>query len=196
MTTLPADYQRAFSIDLQKDKKLFLLVNGLCLVIAALLLGVGAALHPLGAFLQFMKQSVREGRYLQYFAPLLLISLGSFAYIILHEVIHGIFMYAFSRVKPKFGFSGAYAYAGSEVYFAKTPYLIIALAPVVIWGIVLAVLCAAVPEHWFWPLYFIQLVNLSGAAGDLYVTWRFCTLPKDILVQDLGVSMTVFQRNQ
>lgn len=196
MTTLPSDYQPAFSIDLQKDKKLFLLVNGLCIVIAAFLFGVGVAMHPLSAFLQFMKQSVQEGRYLHYLAPLLLISLGSFAYIILHEMVHGIFMYAFSRVKPKFGFTGAYAYAGSEVYFGKTHYLIIALAPVVIWGIVLAVLCAAVPEHWFWPLYYIQLVNLSGAAGDLYVTWRFCSLPKDILVQDLGVSMTVFLHNQ
>ena len=194
MLHLPADYHPGFSIDLQKDKKLFLIVNGLCLCIAAFLIGLGSALHPVASFLQFMKQAAKDGLWFQYLAPLLVISFGSLVYIILHEAIHGIFMYAFSHVKPNFGFSGAYAYAGSNVYFGKIHYLIIALAPVVVWGIVLAVLNLTLPEHWFWPVYFIQIVNLSGAAGDFYVTWRFFSLPKDILVQDTGVSMTVFLR--
>ena len=119
---------------------------------------------------------------------------GTVAYIILHEAVHGIVMYRCSRVKPRFGFTGVYAYAGSDVYFDKKNYLIIAMAPVVFWGVVLAVVCALVPESWFWPFYFIQLMNLSGAGGDLYVTWKFSKLPKDILVQDTGVAMTVYAR--
>ena len=48
-------------------------------------------------------------------------------------------------------------------------YLIIAFAPVVILGIILAVLTVAFYETAFWTLYLIQIVNLSGAAGDFYV---------------------------
>ena len=60
----------------------------------------------------------------------------------------------------------------------------------VIWGIVLAVLTALVPDSWFWPVYFIQMANISGAAGDLYVFWRLGRMSPEILVNDTGVAMT------
>jgi hypothetical protein len=41
-------------------------------------------------------------------------------------------------------------------------------------------------------VYLIQMVNLSGAGGDIYVTFKFARLPRDILVRDTGVAMTVF----
>jgi hypothetical protein len=87
-----------------------------------------------------------------------------------------------------------YAYAGSEAYFNKKSYIIIALAPVVIWGAVLGVLCAVLPQSWFWVVYLIQIGNISGAAGDFYVTFKFLKLPKDILVNDTGVAMTVYTK--
>jgi hypothetical protein len=101
-------------------------------------------------------------------------------------------MRAFSGVRPHYGFTGLYAYAGSDVYFSKRHYLRIALAPLVIWGILLAVLNALVPAGWFWVVYLIQIINISGAAGDLYVCVRFSKLPADILIQDTGVEMRVF----
>ena len=87
-----------------------------------------------------------------------------------------------------------YAYAGSNCYFNKKHYIIIALAPIVIWGIVLLVLNLVFKETWFWVIYFIQIFNLSGAAGDLYVTYRFSKLPKDILIKDIGVNMTIYTK--
>ena len=51
---------------------------------------------------------------------------------ILHEIIHGGFMKAFSGLKPRYGFTGLYAYAGSDALFNRRQYLIIAFAPVVI----------------------------------------------------------------
>ena len=68
----------------------------------------------------------------------------------------------------------------------------IALAPIVIWGIFLTVLLILVPQSWFWAVYFIQLVNLSGAAGDLYVVWKFSGMRGDILIRDSGTDMTVY----
>ena len=70
----------------------------------------------------------------------------------------------------------------------------IALAPIVIWGIILLVLNLIFQETWFWVIYFIQICNLSGAAGDLYVSYRFSKLPEDILINDIGVSMTIYGR--
>ena len=51
------------------------------------------------------------------------------------------------------------------------------------------------PTLGFWGIYFIQIANLSGAAGDLYVTYLFSRLPSDILVQDVGVSMVVYHHS-
>lgn len=64
----------------------------------------------------------------------------------------------------------------------------------VVWEIVLLILNFIVPMSWFWVVYFIQMGNVSGAAGDLYVTWKFSKLPKDILVKDTGVEMTVYSK--
>lgn len=185
---LPEGYGKILEIDLQKNKKLMLLVNGIALVLMLALVALGAYIVPIDTFfdnevwyMPLIKLAVMMGGYV--------------AYIVLHELVHGIFMKHFSGVKPKYGFTLMYAYAGSEAYFNKKSYIIIALAPVVIWGAVLGVLCAVLPQGWFWVVYFIQIGNLSGAAGDFYVTLKFLKLPKDILVNDTGVAMTVYAKN-
>jgi len=186
---LPKDYTKSFVIDLQKDRKKALLVNGIALLIGAAVAGMGLVAVPIQTLFD-----MRDGIWV-YLLRFLVLLVGLIAYIVLHEVVHGIFMRHFSGVKPHYGFTGMYAYAGSDAYFDKQSYIIIALAPIVIWGIVLGVLCAVVSPVWFWPVYFIQIANLSGAAGDLYVTVLFSRLPDDILIQDSGVSMTVYQKN-
>lgn len=183
---LPAGYEQILTVDLQKDKKKALLINGMALAVAAVM--VAAAL-PLVPFNSLYDISRGLSAYLLRFVVLLA---GMALYIVLHEAVHGVCMKHFSRVKPRYGFTGLYAYAGSDAYFDKKSYIIIALAPIVVWGVVLAVLSALVTESWFWVVYIIQISNISGAAGDLYVTWKFRSLPEDILVRDTGVSMTVY----
>ena len=82
----------------------------------------------------------------------------------------------------------------SKDFYDIKSYIFIALAPVVLWGVILGVVNLFVPIGWFWVVYLIQIVNLSGAAGDLFVTIKFSRLPKDILVQDYGVGMKVFSK--
>lgn len=181
--TLPEGYRKSFEIDLQKDKKLAVLVNVLALVIMAAVVFFGCRISPIEEFF--------AGGIL----PMLMLLVGMVLYLVLHELVHGIFMRAFSGIRPHYGFTGLYAYAGSDAYFDRNHYLVIGLAPVVIWGIVLAGLCAAaVGTSWFWLFYLIEAMNLSGAAGDLYVTWRLLRQPSDILVQDSGVAMIVYTR--
>ena len=62
-----------------------------------------------------------------------------------------------------------------------------------IWGAVFAVLQALLPQ-WSWVIWFLQIMNVGGAAGDIYVTYRVCGMPGSILVMDTGVNMTVFDK--
>lgn len=184
--TLPDSYTELQQIDLQKDRKLALLVNTLGLFIFVLGAVIGNLFVPLHTF-----YSMSAGSAL-YFVRLAVLFGGIILYIFLHEYVHGIFIKYYSGKKADYGFTGMYAFAGSKAYFNKKNYLVIALAPVVLWGIVLTALLLIVPEYWFWTVYFIQLSNLSGAAGDLYVARTFARMPEDILVQDTGVAMTVY----
>ena len=105
-------------------------------------------------------------------------------------------MKGFGAKKVKFGFTGLYAYAGSNDYFYKKPYITIALAPVVFWGLVLLVLNCLADKFWFWNIYFIQVGNLAGAAGDIYVTCKLLKMPSNILIRDTGVAMEVYGRTE
>ncbi len=184
--TLPGNYKKLYCINLQKDKKPALVINLTGLAIMAVMIAVVAPFKPLSLFFDFSDTAN--------IIKVAVMLAGAFAYILLHEAVHGIFMKKFSGAKVKYGFTGMYAYAGSEAYFNKRDYIIIALAPIVIWGIVLAVINMLVPESWFWAVYFIQIFNISGAAGDIFVTAKFSKLPDDILVNDTGYEMTVYKK--
>ena len=120
--------------------------------------------------------------------------LGMIAYIPLHELVHGVCIRRFSGKKANYGFTLVYAYAGSDCYFNKRDYLIIAAAPVVFWGVVFLLLALLLPAPWRWVPYVWQLFNLSGAAGDFYVFHRLRKESDAILCQDTGVKMAVFDR--
>ena len=182
---LPQGYAEILHIDLQKDKKAALRVNGLALLITAVCIAVGLCIVPFAAF-------YKVGSYAAFAVKLAVLGGGSVLYIIAHEWVHGIFMKRYSGIKVHYGYTGLYAYAGSDAYFCRAHYIRIALAPIVIWGIVLLALNLLLPAGWFWPVYMIQVSNLSGAAGDIYVSCRMYRLPQDILIRDTGISMTVY----
>lgn len=157
--------------------------------IAALSLALLAASILLGAVLQPQDGSFFD----RYFLWKLLAALaGSAAYIVLHEAVHGMLMWLMSRKKPSFGFSLMYAYAGSRAYFDKSAYLLIALAPVGLWTPLLWQLALLVPSGWFWAVWAVQALNLSGAAGDVYMFARMLRKPRTVLVQDSGTAMLVY----
>ncbi len=184
---LPDGYTFLEKIDLKENKKLMLLVSLLSLL---MMVPLGIIGHLWVPFQVFMAMNTR------YWLTLLCILVPMFIYVILHEAVHGIFMRIYGGVKPHFGVISVYAYAGSKAYFNRFHYMIIGLSPIAIWGVVLAVVCLLVPREWFWYAYFIQIMNLSGAAGDLYVTVRMLKMPRDILVQDSGVAMSVYSRSE
>lgn len=186
VSTLSEGYREILSVDLQKDKKLALLINLLSLGIAAVTALPAVFMVPISTLFDMSKGI---GPYLLRFAVLLILMV---AYILLHESVHGITMKLLGCKKVTYGFTGLYAYAGCNDYFDRPGYITVALSPVVVWGLVLTLVLPFVSAEWFWVVYLIQVFNLSGAAGDFYVTARFARLPNDILVKDTGVSMSVY----
>ncbi|MBO4432754.1 MAG: DUF3267 domain-containing protein [Clostridia bacterium] len=185
---LPEGYKEYYSINLQKDKKTAILVNALALgiaVIMAIVMSFNVSIFTIFDI---------ENGFKDYIIRLVVFVLSIIAYLILHEAVHGIAMKICGTKKVKYGFTGLYAFAGSDDYYTKGAYIFIALAPIVLWGIVLTIINIFVPQSWFWVVYFIQIMNISGAAGDLFVTIKFSRFPNDILVKDLGVGMTVFSK--
>lgn len=193
--TLPVGYREIEKIDLSKNKKQAVLVNALAIMIGIIMTFIPIFTGYFDYFSELFKPEISFSEYVRkILIPVLIFAVALIAYTILHEIVHGIFMKKFSGVKPSYGFTGLYAYAGSSAYFNKKCYIIIALAPIVIWGIVLLLLQIFLPEPWNLIAYAVQIMNISGAAGDIYVTYKMSRMPNDILVNDTGVSMVVFSK--
>lgn len=188
--SLPEGYKEIYSIDLQKNKKMSLIVNALSLFIAAVITVPMIFVVPISTL---FNMDDGYGPYLIRFGAILALIV---LYMVLHEIVHGIAMKMCGTKKVKYGFTGLYAFAGSDDYYDKKSYIFIALAPIVVWGIVLGIINLFVPTEWFWVIYLIQITNISGAAGDLFVTVKFSRLPKDILIKDYGVGMHVFSKSE
>ncbi len=184
--SLPEGYAEIFSVDLQKNKKIALLVNGAAFLIAVIMVAAGLLFVP------FSEMFVTDGGAFIILVRFFAVAVFNIAYIVLHEAVHAVVMKLCGTKKVKFGYTGIYAFAGSNDYYPKLPYITIALAPVVLWGVVFGIVSLIVPTEWFWVAYILQVSNISGAAGDCYVTLKFMSMPGDILIKDYGVGMKVY----
>lgn len=186
--TLPEGYTPLLTIDMKNNKKLAFGVNfGAILIMCAifLMMPLFCPLYVCIADLTSVSQLL-----IRFAAG----AIALLAYIVLHEAVHGLAMKICGTEKVRFGLTLLYAYAGSDDYYTKKAYIFIALAPIVLWGIVLSIVCAVVPPSWFFVFYFIQAMNIAGAAGDLYVSIRCLFLPSHILIRDWGTNMIVYSK--
>lgn len=181
--SFPKGYRQIDRIDFVRNPKQLKIVAIASLGSAILMIALGLFIQPLAPTWNLLKHN-----WLVWILPIAMY----IAYIFLHELTHGIFMYALSGVKPKYGLSLCYAYAGSRAYFDKSSHNLIALAPLVLWGIVLFILGELLPEEWFWLIFIIQISNISGSTGDIYCVAYLAKLPEDIIIQDAGTQMRIF----
>ena len=172
VSELPEGYEEYASVNLQQDKKRALFINLIALIIGAAMVVPACLIVPITMFLD------SEEDFVGFLIHMAVLFGSMVAYMILHELVHGIAMKLCGTKKVKYGFTGMYAFAGSDDYYDKKAYIFIALAPVVLWGVVLAVVNIFVPTEWFWVVYLLQVTNISGAAGDFYVTVKFFRFPK------------------
>lgn len=186
---VPDGYREIYSVNLQRDKKPAFLINA-----AAIAVGVAMALIAHLAICPITSLFDMSAGLGEYFLRFLVLAVGSFVYIILHEATHGAAMKLCGTRKIKYGFTGLYAFAGSDDLYDRTGYIFIALAPVVLFGIIFGIISVFLDGGWFWVVFFLQITNISGAAGDAFVTVRFLMMPRDIVIKDSGVGMTVYSK--
>ena len=184
--SLPKGYRYAGNLDFMRNRRQMKIVVWLSMALLVVPALVGLALCPVGDAWRWMLRAWWRW-------PALAAAL--IAYIPLHELTHGIAMFALSGVRPKYGFRLPYAYAGSTAWFDRRSHVATALAPVVLWGVGIQIAIAALPAEWFWPLWAVQISNLSGSAGDLYTALAILRLEGDILIQDTGVRMRVYKKS-
>ena len=182
---LPAGYRHVESIDFARDRRQMKALLVLSLVLTAATILPGIALAP---------KSVALRDYMDNWWILAVTLLLHIAYIPLHELTHGVVMYALSGVKPRYGLRLPYAWCGSAVWFDRRGHIVTALAPVAVWGVAISALALRLDGLWFWPLWTVQIANTSGSAGDIYTAWHLARMRGDLLIQDTGTRMRIVRR--
>ena len=108
--TLPPNYRYAGTMDFTRNRKQIIAMLKLALALLIVPLLAGLILHP-------PRPSWRG--FLETW-PLWAAMVGmQIIYIPLHELTHGLAMYALSGVKPSYGLKLPYAYTGSTVWFDR-----------------------------------------------------------------------------
>jgi len=182
---LPENYEVIKRINFDNDKLTYVLIN-----VISVLLGIAVLAIPFTRGITRFCVSPK----VFIFAALWTLALGAI-YIVLHELVHGIFIYFFTKEKPYFGFTKGLFYTGTNYFIPKVQYIIVALAPVVILGVILHLIYINLNGYMFWVVYLIQMLNISGAVGDYYVTIVSLRLPKDIYSRDYGANMDFYGVN-
>ncbi len=177
---LPSNYQLDGKMDLKKDTKVNLAIQVLFVVIAALMIGLAMLLgFP-------TKNNWGTG------VTILVTVAMCVVYMIVHELIHGIFLKWFSGVKPDYFLRFPFFCTGSGAYFNKHSFIIVALAPVVIWGVVLIPMLVLLPADFFLSIYIVTALNFAGAAGDYVQVFAISKLSPACLIQDNGKETNMF----
>ncbi len=186
---LPENYVKIEELNLQSNKKLALKINGLSTLLMVIMFIGMNLIYP---FADFIGKNIEEPRKLM--VQFLVLLPAYIVYIILHELTHGVTMKHYGAKKVRYGFTGLYAFAGSlEDYFDKYAFARIGLAPLTVFGLLFLLLQFLIPS-WFWTIWFLQIANVSGAAGDLYVYFHLRKLPDSIKIRDSGVDMIIYDK--
>jgi hypothetical protein len=105
----------------------------------------------------------------------------------LHELIHGIFFWLFTRELPKFALKPGYAFAAApDWYLPKLQYIMVGLSPFIIISTSCIILALFAPSNLIPYLLIIATFNAAGSLGDLIVVGWVINQPSTILIKDEG----------
>jgi hypothetical protein len=117
------------------------------------------------------------------------------AMVLLHELVHGLFFWVYTRDRPVIGLRLFYAFAAAPGwYLPRGRYFVVALAPLILLtaaaygGLLLISPTAAL------PLLFGMTMNAAGSVGDIAVVLWLLRHPGPALVEDIGDAVHLYQR--
>ncbi len=183
---LPESYREALVID-AKNKKFGVVLNVVAfLVMVAFALGSFFIIRP------------------DYYGNVGLLRICIFcvvmlAYIILHELVHGIFYKVMTKQKLTFGLTLTVAYCGvPNIYVYRRTALLSLLAPLVVFTAVFTILVIFIPDAWGRFFAWIMMgIHLGGCSGDIYgaCLFFFKFKSKDVLMNDTGPKQSFYVKD-
>lgn len=189
---LPQNYVEAKTVDAKSDKKVMtiftivsLFVNILAVVIAVFCLN---ATQP-----DWVDQVIQDETTVTHS---LLYIVAMLAYVVLHELTHGIVYKIETKQKLTFGLTLTVAYCGvPNIYVYRKTALKALLAPFVVFlPILIVVLCLVTnPIDVVWSAFLLGM-HVGGCVGDLYCTYLYLFKFRDnsTLMRDTGPVQTYY----
>ncbi len=188
---VPNSYEKVFYLNAKKAK-VGIIFN--LIALAVMVLVVAIAWIPIGDF----KVVFEDIEIIRYAATYLIFMASMLLYIVLHELVHGIFYKMMTKEKLTYGFSWSCAFCGvPNIYVYRKCAILSAAAPLVIFTLLLVPITVALyfvdPLSYILSAFLLGL-HLGGCCGDFYL---ICTLlfrfrdPKT-LVRDTGPEQSIF----
>ena len=184
---LPHGYILAETVDMQGDRRLSLKIAAVQAGIAVVMVLAAVFFFPFSDFISFAHPNASD------VWRLLLLVPSIFAYMALHELVHGLFMRILSRKAPKFGFSGLYMYAESPVFFDRKSFACVCTAPFVLFFLLFLVISLFVPNRLFWFFHILQIINAGSSAGDFYCVLQAKKHPETTLFRINGYKTEIYR---
>ena len=185
-TVLPDNYKEDYSIDAKNAKTVIILNVAATAVAAAIIAAFFTIARSMGLF-----DTDRN-----FIIPLLIYIAGSVAFIIVHELLHGLAYKILTGAKLTFGITVGAAFCGvPSLYVKKKASLIAMLTPFAVLNSALGI-----------PLFFIKdpvafmviallfATHFAGCVGDVYgallIAFRY--RGKDVVINDTGPKQTYY----
>ncbi len=186
---LPEGYKEAKVLD-AKDSKFGLWMNLASFPMAAIVL--------IPCYFKVKGYWEQEIKYSEFMLGMFCFILIMIAYLVVHELTHGLFYKIFTRQKLKFGISLTCAYCGiPEGYVNKKTAFISTAAPFVLHSIWMILLICLLPANiWCIVICLLFAVHFGGCSGDLVVMFLLLRLPKDVLMNDTGPKQTFYTKEK
>jgi hypothetical protein len=186
INSLPSNYKHQKTLDLSGKK----MVIGLNLAAIPLLFIFGWLFEQLT--ISFRSSNPFPKSILEFLTTfsgweLFALPLSLIIMLVLHELVHGIFFWVYTRERPRFALKGGYAFAAAPGwYLPRFQYIIVGLSPLIIISLLAIFFATFVIKPMVPYLLIIATFNAAGALGDMIVVAWVLMQPNTILVKDDG----------
>ncbi len=193
--SLPEGYKEVFHID-ARNKKTGIIFNTLSLIPLLIMFLIFALTVKDFSFLTSARNSTED--FFLFLARLAGLFIGIFAYIVLHELTHGVAYKALTKEKLTFGMSWSCAFCGvPNIYVYRKTAIIALMAPFVTFTLILlplTIIFAFVDTYFYLLFGFLFAMHFGGCCGDLYMFFLLTFKYKDktLLMRDTGPEQWIY----
>jgi Putative zincin peptidase len=179
-TAPPPGYRLHSSVDLKRDRKVATAIQVVAVLIAAAMVGLALLLD-----LPFASNWSTG-------LTIAVTVAACLVYMAVHELTHGAILWLLTGVRPTIALRFPYLTTGSQGHLGRRSFVVVALAPAVLWGASLLVTLLVVPPQLLLATYVVTALNLAGSSGDYFQAYAVARLPRTALIRDDGKATTVF----